>query len=220
MLEQGLSSDSSTQGAATEGSNEVNSSTTHIAGYSFDRAMNDEVGVVFSDGSSSLYFSDSTGGAISPDGTRVLFSTAEVNSSGDVTMRESEYLVTQCPEELREKLEIMQSCKNADVNPCARTTKEATPMVYLKGFIEEENAKLFHLSDGTLHMFNGNSQLIISSKGRVIEFINEKKHRLVTSIDQIAQLDIDDSLQVHLLIAQEMMTGFIPVYDPNSAESE
>lgn len=196
------------------------------------------LGFLLNDGSSGVYFNDSTKAVHSATGDNFVY--VERRKTGaDSGVREpvSMYTVTNFPEEtLKKKVTLLQhfrsylleqqkraeesgeaeplTCNNFEEREDSSTSNtsdsdEAAPMVFMKKWIKTKHAMLFRLSNGTVQvLFYDMTEVLISSEGNLITFVDKEKNRFVHSIAEIANKQHGD-VSRRLKYAKEILSQLI-----------
>lgn len=84
-------------------------------------------------------------------------------------------------------------------------------MVYMKKWIKTKHAMLFRLSNGTVQVqFNDETQVLISSEGNLITFVDKEKNRALYRISDIANnqhTDVSKRLKYAKEILSQLISG-------------
>ena len=84
-----------------------------------------------------------------------------------------------------------------------------TPIVFMKKWIKTKHAMLFRLSNGTIQvLFHDQTEVLISSEGNLITFVDKEKNRFVHSIAEIANKQHSD-VSRRLKYAKEILSQLI-----------
>ena len=194
------------------------------------------LGFLLNDGSSGVYFNDSTKAVHSASGDNFVYVERRKTSAGGVTREPvSLYTLTNYPEDtLKKKVTLLQhfrsylleqqkraeeageaeplfseerqdsSCSDNDDN-----TGSLTPMVFMKKWIKTKHAMLFRLSNGTVQvLFYDMTEVLISSEGNLITFVDKEKNRFVSSIAEVANKQHGD-VSRRLKYAKEILSQLI-----------
>ncbi len=83
------------------------------------------------------------------------------------------------------------------------------PMVFIKKWIKTKHAMLFRLSNGTIQvLFYDLTEVLISSEGKLVTFVDKDKNRFVLSIAEIANKQHGD-VSRRLKFAKEIPSQLI-----------
>jgi len=137
------------------------------------------------------------------------------------------YTLSDYPEDtLKKKVTLLQHFRNylSEQQKRAEDTGETQPitsdstksqapedMVYMKKWIKTKHAMLFRLSNDTVQVqFNDETQVLISSEGNLITFVDKEKNRSLHSISDIAnnqQTDVSKRLKYAKEILSQLISG-------------
>lgn len=198
------------------------------------------LGFLLNDGSSGVYFNDSTKAVHSADGDSFIYVERRKTGTGGVREPVSMYTMTNYPEEtLKKKVTLLQHFRSylleqqkraedaGEVEPLstnnfderrdvASSSREndddesaSVPMVFMKKWIKTKHAMLFRLSNGTIQvLFHDLTEVLISSEGNLITFVDKEKNRFVHSIAEIANKQHGD-ISRRLKYAKDILTQLI-----------
>ena len=199
------------------------------------------LGFLLNDGSSGVYFNDSTKAVHSADGDSFIYVERRKTDTGGVREPVSMYSVTNYPEEtLKKKVTLLQHFRSylleqqkraedaGEVEPLSSNFEErrdvasssrendddddesaTAPMVFMKKWIKTKHAMLFRLSNGTIQvLFHDLTEVLISSEGNLITFVDKEKNRFVHSIAEIANKQHGD-ISRRLKYAKDILTQLI-----------
>ena len=199
------------------------------------------LGFLLNDGSSGVYFNDSTKAVHSADGDSFIYVERRKTGTGGVREPVSMYSVTNYPEEtLKKKVTLLQHFRSylleqqkraedaGEVEPLSSNFEErrdvasssrendddddesaTAPMVFMKKWIKTKHAMLFRLSNGTIQvLFHDLTEVLISSEGNLITFVDKEKNRFVHSIAEIANKQHGD-ISRRLKYAKDILTQLI-----------
>lgn len=190
------------------------------------------LGFLLNDGSSGVYFNDSTKAVHSATGDNFIY--VERRGAAD---REpvSMYTLTNFPEDtLKKKVTLLQHFRSylmeqqkraedaGEAEPLSSSNFEerqdtattvnddnAVPMVFMKKWIKTKHAMLFRLSNGTAQvLFYDMTEVLISSEGKLITFVDKDKNRFVHSTAEIANKQLGD-VSRRLKYAKEILSQLI-----------
>ena len=192
------------------------------------------LGFLLNDGSSGVYFNDSTKAVHSAEGEEFVY--VERRKAGARGGTETEpvsiYTLSNFPEEsLQKKVTLLQHFRSylldqqkraeeaGEVEPLASNFEERQdisagnadiiPMVYIKKWIKTKHAMLFRLSNGTIQvLFYDLTEVLISSEGKLVTFVDKDKNRFVLSIAEIANKQHGD-VSRRLKYAKEILSQLI-----------
>ena len=192
------------------------------------------LGFLLNDGSSGVYFNDSTKAVHSAEGVEFVY--VERRKAGSRGGSEMEpvfmYTMSNFPEDsLKKKVTLLQHFRSylldqqkraedaGEAEPLASnfeerqdTTDGATdsiPMVFIKKWIKTKHAMLFRLSNGTIQvLFYDMTEVLISSEGKLVTFVDKDKNRFVLSIAEIANKQHGD-VSRRLKYAKEILSQLI-----------
>lgn len=193
------------------------------------------LGFLLNDGSSGVYFNDSTKAVHSSEGDNFVYVERRKTSAGGVSEPVSLYTLTNYPEDtLKKKVTLLrhfrsyllEQQKKAEESgeaepltsnfderrdsPTANNDEaEAAPMVFMKKWIKTKHAMLFRLSNGSVQvLFYDMTEVLISSEGNLITFVDKEKNRFVHSIAEIANKQHGD-VSRRLKYAKEILSQLI-----------
>jgi polo-like kinase 1 len=93
--------------------------------------------------------------------------------------------------------------------PTSNDDGNTAPMVFMKKWIKTKHAMLFRLSNGTVQvLFYDMTEVLISSEGRLITFVDKEKNRFVHSTAEIANKQHGD-VSRRLKYAKEILSQLI-----------
>ena len=196
------------------------------------------LGFLFNDGSSGVYFNDSTRAVHSAANDTFVYIERRGGGSGvGVDTREpvvSIHTLTNFPDDLKKKVTLLQHFRcylleqqkkaeeageaeplsstnydeaRQDTDDCISTT--GSPKVYMKKWIKTKHAMLFRLSNGTVQvLFYDMTEVLISSEGKLITYVDMDKNRFVHSIAEIANKQHSD-ISRRLKYAKEILSQLI-----------
>jgi len=190
------------------------------------------LGFLLNDGSSGVYFNDSTKAVHASTGDNFVYVERRKTSTGGVREPVSMYTLTNYPEEtLKKKVTLLQHFRSylldqqkrevetGEAEPLTSNFEErqdassdgdaATPMVFMKKWIKTKHAMLFRLSNGTVQVeFYDGTEVLISSEGNLITFVDKEKNRFVHSIAEIANKQ-QGEVSRRLKYAKEILSQLI-----------
>lgn len=184
------------------------------------------LGFLLNDGSSGVYFNDSTKAVHSATCDRFIY--VERRGGAD---REpvSMYTLTNFPEDvLKKKVTLLQHFRSylmeqqkraedaGEAEPHTSNFEERqdidtieAPMVFMKKWIKTKHAMLFRLSNGTIQvLFYDMTEVLISSEGKLITFVDKDKNRFVHSTAEVANKQLGD-VSRRLKYAKEILSQLI-----------
>ena len=195
------------------------------------------LGFLLNDGSSGVYFNDSTKAVHAAEGDNFVYverRKASADGSGGVKEPVSTYTVNDYPEDtLKKKVTLLQHFRSylleqqkraedaGEVQPLSAVSPSegagdedqvdtsTTPIVFMKKWIKTKHAMLFRLSNGTIQvLFHDQTEVLISSEGNLITFVDKEKNRFVHSIAEIANKQHSD-VSRRLKYAKEILSQLI-----------
>ncbi|KAL7538147.1 hypothetical protein ACHAXR_008328, partial [Thalassiosira sp. AJA248-18] len=194
------------------------------------------LGFLLNDGSSGVYFNDSTKAVHSASGDNFVYVDRRKTSAGGVREPVSVYTLTNFPEDtLKKKVTLLQHFRSylleqqtraeeaGEAEPLSSNFEErqdtptsnndddaeTAPMVFMKKWIKTKHAMLFRLSNGTVQvLFYDLTEVLISSEGNLITFVDKEKNRFVHSIAEIANKQHGD-VSRRLKYAKEILSQLI-----------
>mmetsp|Transcript_9347 Transcript_9347/g.21078 ORF Transcript_9347/g.21078 Transcript_9347/m.21078 type:complete len:877 (+) Transcript_9347:289-2919(+) len=193
------------------------------------------LGFLLNDGSSGVYFNDSTKAVHSATGDSFVYVERRKAGSAGSGVKEpvSTYTLTNFPEDtLKKKVTLLKHFRSylLDQQKRAEETGEAGPLssnfeerqdsdsggnegdettVFMKKWIKTKHAMLFRLSNGTVQvLFYDLTEVLISSEGNLITFVDKEKNRFVHSIAEIANKQHGD-VSRRLKYAKEILSQLI-----------
>lgn len=148
------------------------------------------LGYLLSDGSTGVYFNDST--KIILDRNNTAFEYIE-KKPGDRVDSVSRYVINEFPHEreLQKKVTLLQHFRNylyADSNKMDLTESKETGFCYVKKWMKTKHAIMFRLSNKIVQVnFTDRTEIILSSEQKLVTYINLKGERseypLATALD-------------------------------------
>jgi len=192
------------------------------------------LGFLINDGSSGVYFNDSTKAVHAADSDDFVYVERRktCSSTGSVNEPVSNYTMSDYPEDaLKKKVTLLQHFRSylleqqkraedaGEVGPLSSMEErrqdveddgsEQQPMVYMKKWIKTKHAMLFRLSNGTVQvLFHDMTEVLISSEGNLITYVDKEKNRFVHSIAEIANKQCAD-ISRRLKYAKEILSQLI-----------
>jgi len=179
------------------------------------------LGFLLNNGSSGVYFNDSTKAVHSATTDEFVYiERRRAGTDGTIKEPVSIYTVNDYPEDsLKKKVTLLQHFRNylveqqkqaekngeapplspsnfeerQDVEDDLNSEDAAAPIVFMKKWIKTKHAMLFRLSNGTVQvLFYDSTEVLISSEGRLITFVDKEKNRFAHSIAEIANKQNSD----------------------------
>jgi polo-like kinase 1 len=177
--------------------------------------------------SSGVYFNDSTKAVLSANSDSFVYIERRKFNKEGPNEPVASYTLSDYPEDtLKKKVTLLQHFRNylSELQKHAEETEEIQPislastksqsageMVYMKKWIKTKHAMLFRLSNGTVQVqFNDETQVLISSEGTLITFVDKEKSRTLYSISDIAnnqQSDVSKRLKYAKEIISQIISG-------------
>jgi len=194
------------------------------------------LGFLLNDGSSGVYFNDSTKAVHAAEGDNFVYVERRRAGAdgGGVKEPVSTYTVNDYPEDtLKKKVTLLQHFRSylleqqkraedaGEVQPLSAVSPSegaadedqvdtsTTPIVFMKKWIKTKHAMLFRLSNGSIQvLFHDQTEVLISSEGNLITFVDKEKNRFVHSIAEIANKQHSD-VSRRLKYAKEILSQLI-----------
>jgi hypothetical protein len=184
------------------------------------------LGFLLNDGSSGVYFNDSTKAVHSATCDSFIY---VERRGGAYREPVSMYTLTNFPEDaLKKKVTLLQHFRSylmeqqkraedaGEAEPLSSNFEERqdvstsdVPMVFMKKWIKTKHAMLFRLSNGTVQvLFYDMTEVLISSEGKLITFVDKDKNRFVHSTAEIANKQQGD-VSRRLKYAKEILSQLI-----------
>ena len=189
------------------------------------------LGFLLNDGSSGVYFNDSTKAVHSATGDNFIYVERRGGADREPVLM---YTMSNFPEDtLKKKVTLLQHFRSylmeqqkraevaGEVEPLSSSFEErqdtptsnddgnTAPMVFMKKWIKTKHAMLFRLSNGTVQvLFYDMTEVLISSEGRLITFVDKEKNRFVHSTAEIANKQHGD-VSRRLKYAKEILSQLI-----------
>lgn len=177
--------------------------------------------------SSGVYFNDSTKAVLSATSDSFVYIERRKSISDGTSEPLATYTLSDYPEDtLKKKVTLLQHFRNylSEQQKRAEDTGETQPltsdstqsqaaedMIYMKKWIKTKHAMLFRLSNDTVQVqFNDDTQVLISSNGNLITFVDKEKKRTLYSISDIAnsqQTDVSKRLKYAKEILSQLIIG-------------
>ncbi len=177
--------------------------------------------------SSGVYFNDSTKAVLSATSDSFVYIERRKSISDGTSEPLATYTLSDYPEDtLKKKVTLLQHFRNylSEQQKKAEDTEKTQPltsdstkspaaedMIYMKKWIKTKHAMLFRLSNDTVQVqFNDETQVLISSNGNLITFVDKEKNRTLYSISDIAnnqQTDVSKRLKYAKEILSQLITG-------------
>jgi polo-like kinase 1 len=136
------------------------------------------LGYLLSNGSTGVFFNDSTKIVLSPKGH--LFNYIERRSSDrqDVV---SSHSLTEYPKEMQKKVTLLQHFRSyleGDVRQETGSEESGVSSVYMKKWMRTRHAIIFRLSNRVVQVnFQDNTEVILSSESRMVTYVNKRGER-------------------------------------------
>ncbi|KAL7489666.1 hypothetical protein ACHAW6_015362 [Cyclotella cf. meneghiniana] len=183
------------------------------------------LGFLLNDGSSGVYFNDSTKAVLSTDDDKFIYIERKKGIDGS-TEPISSYTLADYPiDSLKKKVTLLQHFRsylleqqkraeeNGEIEQLANfeesLTTDDSALVYMKKWIRTKHAMLFRLSNGTVQvLFYDLTEVLISSEGKLITFVDKEKNRFVHTIADVANKQQND-VQRRLKYAKEILSQLI-----------
>lgn len=176
------------------------------------------LGFLLNDGSSGVYFNDATKASFTAVGDSFAYVERRRVCAGGFREPVSVYTLANYPEEsLEKKVTLLQHFRSylLEQQQRAEDAREAEPLVlsaigegpsltaadtnggalvvFMKKWIKTKHAILFRLSNGTVQvLFYDHSEILVSSEGNLITFVDRAKNRFVHSVAEIANKQLSD----------------------------
>ena len=172
--------------------------------------------------SSGVYFNDSTKAVLSAKSESFVYIERRKSNSEGLSEPVAKYTLSDYPEgSLKKKVTLLQHFRNylseqqqrdEDTNGTRSTrpneiaSRDEENIIYMKKWIKTKHAMLFRLSNDTVQIqFNDETQIIISSEGKLITFVDKQKGRALYSISDIANKQLTD-VSKRLKYAKEILS--------------
>jgi polo-like kinase 1 len=177
--------------------------------------------------SSGVYFNDSTKAVLSANSDSFVYIERRKSNTEGPTEPVASYTLSDYPEDtLKKKVTLLQHFRNylseqqkrAEDTGKTKTLISGTTMsvasedmIYMKKWIKTKHAMLFRLSNDTVQVqFNDETQVLISSEGNLITFVDKEENRTLHSISDIAnnqQTDVSKRLKYAKEILSQLISG-------------
>ncbi len=174
--------------------------------------------------SSGVYFNDSTKAVLSATSDSFVYIERRKSSLDGSSEPLATYTLSDYPEEtLKKKVTLLQHFRNylseqqkraednGETQPITSEPSSSEDMIYMKKWIKTKHAMLFRLSNDTVQVqFNDETQVLISSEGNLVTFIDKEKNRTLHSISDIAnnqQADVSKRLKYAKEILSQLIIG-------------
>lgn len=192
------------------------------------------LGFLLNDGSSGVYFNDSTKAVHSATNDEFIYiERRKAGADGQIKEPVAIYTVNDYPQDaLKKKVTLLQHFRNYLVEQQKQAEKKGespplspsnfdvrqdgdnddengVPMVFMKKWIKTKHAMLFRLSNGTVQvLFYDSTEVLISSEGRLITYVDKDKNRFILSVAEIANKQNSDC-QRRLKYSKEILSQLI-----------
>mmetsp|Transcript_23784 Transcript_23784/g.47664 ORF Transcript_23784/g.47664 Transcript_23784/m.47664 type:complete len:854 (+) Transcript_23784:275-2836(+) len=186
------------------------------------------LGFLLNDGSSGVYFNDSTKAVLSSANDDFVYIERKKSSAEGIKEPVSEYTLQDYPDDLKKKVTLLQHFRSylSEQQKRAEEAGEVAPlssnfgdkavsvtngMVFMKKWSRTKHAMLFRLSNGTVQvLFYDLTEVLISSEGKLITYVDKEKNRFVHTIEDIAnkqQYDVSKRLKYAKEILSQLISG-------------
>jgi polo-like kinase 1 len=154
------------------------------------------LGYLLSNGSTGVYFNDSTKIILEPNGTYFEYIERRQTDKQDIVVS---HTLTDYPKDLQKKVTLLQHFKiylENDANQEKPTPSEggnkAEPLVYVKKWMKTKHAIMFRLSNKIVQVdFKDKTEIILSSESKTVTYVNKKNERshypLATALESTNQ---------------------------------
>eukprot|EP00825_Cyclidium_porcatum_P047949 TRINITY_DN78_c0_g1_i1.p1 TRINITY_DN78_c0_g1~~TRINITY_DN78_c0_g1_i1.p1 ORF type:complete len:704 (+),score=113.16 TRINITY_DN78_c0_g1_i1:180-2291(+) len=139
------------------------------------------LGYLLSNGSSGVFFNDSTKIVLDPSGTYLEYMERRSQDRQDIM---NQYLVNEYPKELQKKVTLLQHFRSyleGEKNPQAQPVDEqakSQPLVYVKKWMKTKHAIMFRLSNKIVQVnFTDKTEILLSSENKMVTYVNKKGER-------------------------------------------
>ena len=180
------------------------------------------LGYLFSDGSSGVYFNDSSKIILSANGQNLEYMERVSRRSNNGVVPEPRrdcFTLDNYSPDLQKKVTLLKHFRNYLVEQQAKSgepllndpTAPAREMVYLKKWVKTRHAVLFRLSNRTVQVnFFDHTEILLSSEARLVTYVDRQKVRttyhLKTIMDQ-PRTDIAKRLKYTKDILHQLISG-------------
>ena len=176
------------------------------------------LGFLLNDGSAGVYFNDATKATQPAVGDSFAYVERRKSATGEVQELVSVHTLDNYPEDsLKKKVTLLQHFSSylieqqkraedaGEAGPLvlsavgegptltAAGVEDGAPVVYMKKWIKTKHAMLFRLSNGTVQvLFYDRSEILVSSEGNLVTFVDREKNRFVHSVAEVANKQLSD----------------------------
>lgn len=140
------------------------------------------LGYLLSNGSSGVFFNDSTKIVLDPSGTYIEYMERRSQDKQDMM---SQYLITDFPRELQKKVTLLQHFRsylegerNPQPNAQIDELQKSQPLVYVKKWMKTRHAIMFRLSNKIVQVnFTDKTEILLSSENKMVTYVNKRSER-------------------------------------------
>jgi len=155
------------------------------------------LGYLLSNGSTGVYFNDSTKIILEPNGTYFEYIERRQTDKQDIVVS---HTMTDYPKDLQKKVTLLQhfkiylesDAKEHEKNQGGDQANKAEPLVYVKKWMKTKHAIMFRLSNKIVQVdFKDKTEIILSSESKTVTYVNKKSERshypLATALESTNQ---------------------------------
>jgi len=187
------------------------------------------LGFLFNDGSSGVYFNDSTKVVLTPGGKSFIYierkETVE-NDTGRCEPMYNEYTLNSFPHNLKKKVTLLKHFRNyliqkndscdqrsVDNNAVCRSDNDdcyVRNAVFLKKWVRTKHAILFRLSNRTVQVvFYDHTEILLCSEGRVVTYVDKKMVRTSYHLGEIIKSGDKEGIKKRLKYVKDILSQLI-----------
>lgn len=179
------------------------------------------LGYLLSNGSTGVFFNDSTKILLSPTGDKFKYLERKGPDRQDVV---TEHLLTEYPKELQKKVTLLQHFRSyleGDIKQETGEEKQETNdfgNIYVKKWMKTRHAIMFRLSNKIVQVnFQDHTEIILSSETRMVTYVNKKGERNTYPLSNALE-STNQEMTKRLKYTKEILSNMLTA--PKQAEKD
>jgi len=180
------------------------------------------LGYVLSNGSSGVFFNDSTKIILDPKGSFFQYIERRTNDKSEVT---STYDLTNYPKDLQKKVTLLQHFKGYLEPESADKEKQITSdenpvasLVFVKKWLKTKHAIMFRLTNKIVQVdFTDKTEIILSSEQKVVTYVNKKGERMQYPLSTALESS-NLEMAKRLKYTKDILTNMVSTNQPGNPE--
>jgi len=185
------------------------------------------MGFLFNDGSSGVYFNDTTKVVLTPGGKSFIYIEGKKTIENEIGKCEplyNEYTINSFPHNLQKKVTLLKHFRNYLIkqnNGCDQRSSDNNAVcrsddgyikntVFLKKWVRTKHAILFRLSNRTVQVvFYDHTEILLCSEGRVVTYVDKKMVRTSYHLGEIIKSGDKEGIKKRLKYVKDILSQLI-----------